>query len=122
MIFVFPYSLLTTRHSLLHRLYQTLWRCDAPSFLRIVRFAMPIVKFVKENKEIEVPPGANLRSEAIKAGVNLNQGVLGFGQNLFKYANCLGMGMCGTCAVLINRGMENTNPMTKREWLKFKSP
>ena len=28
---------------------------------------MPVVKFTKENKEIEVPRGANLRQEAIKA-------------------------------------------------------
>ena len=30
---------------------------------------MPIVKFVKENVEIEAPVGANLRKEAVKAGV-----------------------------------------------------
>ena len=30
---------------------------------------MPIIKFVKEKKEIEVPEGANLRNEAIKAGI-----------------------------------------------------
>src|SRR5690554_1143074 len=36
--------------------------------------AMPIVKFVKEKKEIEVPEGANLRSEALKAGIYVNQG------------------------------------------------
>ncbi len=83
---------------------------------------MPIVKFIKENKEIEVPAGANLRREAMKAGINLNQGVLGFGQCFFKYANCHGLGFCGTCAVNIVHGMENTNPMTKREWLKLKSP
>lgn len=83
---------------------------------------MPIVKFVKENKEIEVPHGANLRSEARKAGVNLNKGLLGFGEGVFKYANCLGNGFCGTCAVLITKGMDHTNPMTKREWLKLKCP
>ncbi len=83
---------------------------------------MPIVKFIKENKEIEVPPGANLRREAMKVGVNLNQGVLGYCQGMFKYANCHGLGMCGTCAVNIVKGMENTNPMTKREWLKLKCP
>jgi ferredoxin len=85
-------------------------------------FAMPIVKFVNENKEIEVPHGANLSSEARKAGVNLNTGLLGFGEGFFKYANCLGNGFCGTCAVLIAKGMDNTNPMTWREKLKFKSP
>ena len=36
---------------------------------------MPIVKFVKEKKEIEVPDGANLRAEAVKAGVNTESGL-----------------------------------------------
>jgi ferredoxin len=83
---------------------------------------MPIVKFVKENKEIEVSPGANLRREAMKAGVCLNKGVLGFCQGFFAYANCHGLGACGTCAVLITKGMENTNPMTLMEKLRLKSP
>jgi ferredoxin len=81
---------------------------------------MPIVKFVKEKKEIEVPDGANLRNEAIKAGINLNQGVNGIGQALNKYVNCFGMGMCGTCRVLITKGMENTNKLTLSERMKFK--
>jgi ferredoxin len=83
---------------------------------------MPIVKFVKENKEIEVPPGANLRREALKAGVCLNKGVLGYCQGVFAFANCHGLGACGTCAVLINKGMENINPMTFMEKLRLKSP
>lgn len=83
---------------------------------------MPIVKFVKEKKEIEVPQGAWLRAEAVKAGINLNCGINGIGESINKYANCLGFGMCGTCRVLITKGMENTNPMTKREKLKFKFP
>ncbi|HZL89428.1 MAG TPA: ferredoxin [Pirellulaceae bacterium] len=88
---------------------------------------MPIVKFVKEKKEIEVPEGANLRAEAVKAGINLNQGLNGCGACLNKYLNCstmsLGLvgGMCGTCRVLITKGMENCNPMTFRERLKFKA-
>ena len=90
---------------------------------------MPIVKFIKEKKEIEVPEGANLRAEAKKAGINLNQGVRGvsdtidnFACAINKHMNCKGLGMCGTCRVLITKGMENTNEMTMREKLKFKSP
>ena len=83
---------------------------------------MPRVNFVNEKKEIEVPEGAVLRTEAIKAGINLNCGVNGYGQNLNKILNCKGMGMCGTCRVLITQGMENTNQLTKREWVKFKTP
>jgi ferredoxin len=87
---------------------------------------MPIVKFLKEKKEIEVPDGANLRAEAVKAGINLNQGLNGIGSSINKYANCstmsLGLlpGQCGTCRVLITKGMENTNKMTLSERLKFK--
>ena len=89
---------------------------------------MPIVKFVKEKKEIEVPEGANLRSEAVKAGINLNLGLNGMGRSINKYVNCstlsfgLCKGSCGTCRVLITKGMENTNKLTFLEWLKFKVP
>jgi len=88
---------------------------------------MPIVKFVKEKKEIEVPEGANLRSEAVKAGINLNQGLNGLGASINRYANCTTMtcgllsGSCGTCRVLVTKGMEHTNKQTLREWLKFKT-
>ena len=83
---------------------------------------MPIVKFTNENKEIEVPQGAWLREEAVKAGINLNCGVNGYGADVNKYLNCLGKGMCGTCRVRITSGVENTNSLTKREWLRFKTP
>lgn len=83
---------------------------------------MPIVKFTKENKEIEVPTGSYLRAEAVKAGINLNCGVNGYGASINKYVNCMGKGMCGTCRVLITRGIENTNSLTTREWLRFKTP
>lgn len=83
---------------------------------------MPIVKFTKENKEIEVPAGSYLREEAVKAGINLNCGVNGYGANINKFANCHGFGMCGTCRVLITAGIQNTNQLTKREQLRFKTP
>lgn len=83
---------------------------------------MPLVKFINENKEIEVPEGAVLRTEAIRAGINLNCGVNGYGANVNRYVNCKGLGMCGTCRVLITEGMENANPMTRRENWKFKTP
>lgn len=83
---------------------------------------MPIVKFTKENKEIEVPEGAWLRKEAVKAGINANQGINGVGANLNRWVHCLGLGLCGTCRVLITKGRENTNPMTLREKMHFKFP
>ena len=83
---------------------------------------MPLVKFTHENKEIEVPAGAVLRTEAIKAGINLNCGLNGYGEKLNKVFNCKGFGLCGTCRVLITQGIENTNKLTKREWTRFKTP
>ena len=61
---------------------------------------MPKVTFVNEKMEIEVPAGANLREEARKAGINIYPGSA-------KYLNCHGFGMCGTCKVLVKKGMEN---------------
>jgi len=83
---------------------------------------MPIVKFVNENKEIEVPDGANLRKEAKKAGVNLYYGFNGFGKSLNKLFNCHGLGMCATCRVNVVNGAENCSPMSTWEKVQFKSP
>ena len=83
---------------------------------------MPTIKFSKENKEIDVPDGANLRKEALKAGVNLYQGVNGVGAGINKLINCHGMGTCGSCRVIITKGVENTNSMGMIEKIKFKVP
>lgn len=83
---------------------------------------MPIVKFINEKKEIEVPEGANLRQEAIKAGINTHQGVNGFGAGINKILNCKGWGQCGTCRVRVVKGMENTNKMGTLERLRFRCP
>lgn len=82
---------------------------------------MPVVKFVREKKEVEVPEGAVLRTEAIKVGINLNCGLNGLGAAVNKFLNCKGTGFCGTCRVLITKGMENTNKLTRREQIKFKT-
>ena len=83
---------------------------------------MPTVKFIKENKEVEVAAGTSIRQAAKEAGVNTNCGVNGYGEGLNKVINCHGLGMCGTCRVNVVRGMENTNEFTMRDWAKFKSP
>ena len=72
-----------------------------------IRSVMPIIKFIKEKKEIEVPRGANLRKAALEAGVNLYQGINGFGASINKVFNCHGLGQCGMCRVLITSGMES---------------
>ena len=66
---------------------------------------MPKVHFVKEKQEVEVPAGANLRDAARQAGISIYKG-------LDRYLNCRGFGLCGTCRVLVKKGMENLNPKT----------
>ncbi len=83
---------------------------------------MPVIKFTKEKKEIEVPDGANLRAEAIKAGVNVHQGLNGMGAGLNKVINCHGFAQCGTCRVNITSGMENASKMGMVEKTRFKMP
>src|SRR5262245_64990843 len=67
--------------------------------------AMPKVTVVNQKKEIEVAPGANLREELRKNGVEVYPGMA-------RYLNCFGHGQCGTCKVLVKTGMENLNPTT----------
>ncbi|HEX3871026.1 MAG TPA: ferredoxin [Pirellulales bacterium] len=72
---------------------------------------MPVVNFVTEKKQVQVPDGSNLRREALKAGVKLYNGLNGIGAGLNEVFNCHGLGTCGTCRVLITKGMENASPM-----------
>jgi ferredoxin len=74
---------------------------------------MPKVVFVNEKQEIEVEPGANLRQAARKAGIQIYQGP-------DRFLNCRGLGLCGTCKVLVKQGMENLSPPTLRERLNFR--
>jgi 2Fe-2S ferredoxin len=69
---------------------------------------MPKVVFVNEKKEIEVPDGANLRQEAIKSGIQVYKG-------LHRYLNCRGNGLCGSCKVIVKKGMEN---LSLKGWLE----
>jgi len=64
---------------------------------------MPKVTFVNEKKDIEVENGANLREAARKAGISVYKG-------MDRYLNCMGFGLCGTCRVLVKKGMENLSP------------
>jgi len=75
---------------------------------------MPTIKFVNEKKEIQVPAGANLRNEATRAGVQVYRGLVD------KVAHCPGLGCCGTCRVLVTKGMENASPIGFRERLRLK--
>lgn len=73
---------------------------------------MPKVTFVTEKKEIEVESGANLRQAARNAGIAIYKG-------LDRALNCRGLGLCGTCKVLVKKGMENLNPKTFMERFNF---
>ncbi len=73
---------------------------------------MPKVVIANEKKEIDVPQGANLRCEMMKAGIEVYPW-------LNRYLNCYGNGLCGTCKVLVKKGMENLSPKTLRERFNF---
>jgi ferredoxin len=69
---------------------------------------MPKITFVKEKLEIEVPEGTDLRTAARRVGIELYQGP-------DRYLNCRGLGLCGTCRVLVKKGMENLSPKGFKE-------
>lgn len=74
---------------------------------------MPKVNFYREKKEIEVSQGANLREEALKAGIEIYPGIN-------RVVNCLGHGSCGSCRVLVMNGtVKKTGPKTLIEKLRF---
>jgi ferredoxin len=81
---------------------------------------MPIVNFVNEKKQVEVPEGANLRQEALKAGIKLYNGLNGYGAKANELLNCHGFGLCGTCRVFITKGIEHARPMGAVEKFTFK--
>jgi ferredoxin len=83
---------------------------------------MPTVKFINEKKEIEVPVGTKIRNAALMAGVNVYQGINGFGASVCKYLNCHGLGCCATCTVNVVKGMENTTPASLYEKVRCRLP
>jgi ferredoxin len=74
---------------------------------------MPKVLFIKgkDKQEVEVPEGTVLRDAALKAGIQVNYFPLELGNGFIgRYLNCHGLGHCGTCKVLVKKGMENLSP------------
>ena len=59
--------------------------------------AMPVIRFVREGRDVECYPGENLREVALREGIQLYglKGTLG---------NCGGCGQCITCFVEIPEG------------------
>jgi ferredoxin len=58
---------------------------------------MPVIRFLRENRDVECCPGENLRDVALREGIGLYglKGILG---------NCGGCGQCITCFVEIPEG------------------
>ncbi len=58
---------------------------------------MPVIRFVREGRDVECYPGENLREVALRAGIQLYglKGALG---------NCGGCGQCITCFVEVPEG------------------
>ena len=84
---------------------------------------MPIVKFTRQKKEIEVQDGENLRKAAMQAGINLYANGDGFFAKLNdKVLNCHGLGQCGRCRVNITKGMDNVDDMGIVEKMRLKVP
>jgi ferredoxin len=75
---------------------------------------MPKVKFIKEKKEVEVEPGANLRQVALREGIQLYPGIHGN-----WWANCHGIGGCASCRVHITKGIDNISPQGIREKVRL---
>jgi ferredoxin len=73
---------------------------------------MSSIKFVKEDKEIIVAQGANLREKAIQNQVDIYT----FNGKLM---NCGGYGQCAKCVVEIVSGMENLSARTDFESRKL---
>lgn len=78
-----------------------------------MQFAMPVINFVNEKKQIEVPAGTNLRRAALDAGVELYP-------HIHKLLNCRGLAQCASCRVLVKKGMENTTDMGLFEKVRLK--
>ena len=73
---------------------------------------MPTVKFLKASTDLDVNEGANLRKEALRAGLELYPGI-------HKYLNCRGFALCGKCAVAVKTGRENCSAPGFREKLRL---
>ncbi|MSR65154.1 MAG: (2Fe-2S)-binding protein [Verrucomicrobiae bacterium] len=74
---------------------------------------MPTVDFYFEKKQVDVGDNANLRGVALAHDIEVYEGP-------FKFTNCRGLGLCGTCVVEILEGMQHLTPRTKAETSKLK--
>jgi ferredoxin len=76
---------------------------------------MPVIRFVREGRDVECYPGENLREVALREGVEL-YGLKG------KLGNCGGCGQCITCFVAVEAESSpgSLSPRTAVEELKLR--
>ena len=67
---------------------------------------MPVIRFVREGRDVECFPGENLRAVAVREGIQL-YGLKG------QLGNCGGCGQCSTCFVKVE-GESSATAMSKR--------
>jgi len=81
----------------------------------VLEQAMPVVRFVREGREVLCPPGTNLRELALQEGVEL-YGLKG------RLGNCGGCGQCITCfvEVVAERTEGALTPLTPVEQQKLR--
>lgn len=77
--------------------------------------AMPVIRFLREERDVECYPGENLREVALREGIEL-YGLKG------KLGNCGGCGQCITCFVEVVEGGSPValSPRTAVEELKLR--
>lgn len=88
------------------------WANRGPTSIQGLTF-MPKISFVNEKQEIEVPEGSVLRTAALEAGLQVHGTVE-------SVLNCRGFGLCGTCRILVKKGMENLSEPTLIETLNLR--
>jgi ferredoxin len=76
--------------------------------------AMPVIRFLREGRDVECYPGENLREVALREGIEL-YGLKG------KLGNCGGCGQCITCFVDVEgSGSTALSPQTTVEEQKLR--
>jgi ferredoxin len=75
---------------------------------------MPVIRFLREGREVECFPGENLREVALREGIEL-YGLKG------RLGNCGGCGQCITCFVDVQGAQPDAlSPLTSVETQKLK--
>ncbi|MEZ6124148.1 MAG: 2Fe-2S iron-sulfur cluster-binding protein [Planctomycetaceae bacterium] len=71
---------------------------------------MPKINFVNEKVTVDAQPGENIRAAARRSGVQLYSGP-------HKVVNCMGLGTCGSCNVIVKNGSDHCSRKGLKELL-----